>query len=578
MTAIDDVATILRESDTPFHDLNEALSPEEKRRLCAPSADPEDDTPFWLFANLVSLNYLDVRATQWEHVPEHAMDWHRQVHTNPLNMILAGRKHTKTTWVLTEIMYKCQYIQGFQTLYWANTEGQVEERMTEFEEMCEENPWVDNLVTDSGESCGALKRKSFRNKSRLLTTWVEGSAEGGHVNMSVGDDPLKEVGGIPDEKIESWYTGVVEPMLNRDGIHVIVGTRKRPNDVYEILRTKNADNDQFDDLPSYNLMEYPAIREVWADKYGDRPEDVADESLYTTIEDPTLARALGIPGTEVSVLWPEGRPAKWLRRKLGAQGKPKFDREFCMVFSNVANAIIKRADIEEHCSIQAAPPWEVNPLDSPYARIVVGVDPAGPSGGDSSSYVSLGVRESGVRDIVDVYNAESINPSRFKRKLQELDERYAPSEIVIESNGMQTYVVEDAVEFDRSLPIKGANTSGRKHSWEDGIPRIAHRIANGGYQFYREDDRGHTEQLIDALTTLVMDENDRLQGHTPDPVSALYQAEKAIDVTVPTAGLSLRDDADVPDVDDQDFDAEEWRTSEIGQAVSQFREQRGGRF
>ena len=546
-------------SETPFRDLND-LSPADKRDLCRPRGDGRDDTRFWVFCNLVTLNHLDTGPTQWERVPEHAMAWDEQVHNHPLNIILSARKHTKTTYVQCKIAYKCQYTDGFAALYWANTEGQVEERMGEFEELCEANPWLDNLLDRKGESCGALKRKSFENSSKLYTTWVESSAEGGHVNMSIGDDPLKEIGGIPDERIEGWYSKVIVPMLNRDGIHMIVGTRKRPTDLYEILRTKTQDREAFADLPAYNLVEYPAIREPWLEKYGDRPGDLADESLYREVAAPTLANALDVPGETLSVLWPEGRPAEWLAGKLGAQGKPYFLREFCMVFSQVEDAIISREAIDEQCSVAGDTPYLIDDT-APYSRTVAGVDPASSQGTDASSFVTLGVRPSGVRDVLDVFNAESIVPSRFKSKLQELDTRYAPSDIVVESNGMQIYLAEDAVEFDRSLPIRGETTSARKHSWEDGIPRIAHRVMQGGYRFYRDSD-DHTEQLINALTSLTMDEGE-LVGHTPDPVSALYQAEKAIDAKVPTGTVEVGQQEDIP----EEFESDGFEDTELGGAV-----------
>ena len=142
---------------------------------------------------------------------------------------------------------------------------------------------------------------------------------------------------------------------------------------------------------------------------------------------------------------------------------------------------------------------------------------------------------------------------------------YAPSDIVIEANGQQQYIIDDAVEFDRSLPIRSETTTVKRHSWQTGIPRIAHRVAQGGYRFYREGD-DHTEQLVDALTTLTMDEG-KLVGHTPDPVSALYQAEKAIDRDVSMTTI---------DLEDEDGPSREFQESELGEAVEEFRQQFSG--
>lgn len=543
--------------------------PADKRALCDPARTSLSERKrFQLFCGLVSYNYLDESATEWEAVPDHALDWHERIHDHPLNVILSARKHTKTTAVLCEIIDNCQFQDGFSALYWANTASQVNERMSELEDMIEANTWLDQLH-DGGDACGARQHKTFQNNSTLYTTWVTGAAEGGHVNLSVGDDPLKEIGGTPDEKIEAWYSKVIEPMLNRGGAHVIVGTRKRPDDLYEILRTKNTEEDW--DLPSYQLAEYPAIREPWLDKYDGRQQDLAPERLYQQVEAPALADALDVSGDTVSILWPEGRPADWLARKLGAMGVPYFIREFCMVFSQAEDAIIPREHIDKRCSVAEAPPQSVTEA-SPFERVVIGVDPATAEGSDKSSYVTVGVRPGGMRDILNVFNAESINPGRFKSKLQEFDRLYSPSQITIEDNGMQAFLVDDAVEFDRSLPIKGATTTQQKHSWETGIPRIAHRVAQGGYRFYREAD-DHTEQLIDALTALTMDDGE-LVGHTPDPVSALYQAEKAIGAKVPVGEVDVGDAGDASEA----MQSEEFQETELGEAVmGALDSMRGGR-
>jgi len=500
--------------------------PDVKRAVCRDN--------YLAFANLVSHNWLDGAQTDWYPLPaqSHFDHWNRQVESSPLNILLAARKHTKTTFVLTKIMHKSEYREGHRSLYWANTENQVEERMEELEEMIDANPWLRHLHTD-----GALKSKSFESGAKLTTTWVTGAVEGGHVDLSIGDDPLKEFGDIPDERIEEWYGKVIYPMLNPDGLHVIVGTRKRPNDLYELLRTRDLE-DLFDappasELPSYDLTEYPAIREPWLRKYGDRVDgNLAPAELYSRVEAPVLADALDVEGETLHVLWPEARDLPFLKRNLGAQGRPYFLREYCMVFVQVEDAIIERTAVDA-CTLDRTAPYRLEETANKWQQVVVGVDPAVADRGDLMALVTVGVKqdEDGVvrRHVPDVYVERGIAPSKFKRKLQGLHDRYRPNDIKIEANGFQQWIESAAVEFDQRLPVSSSNTDARKHSWMDGIPKIASDVERGLYRFYQpRNEQDAIEDLKDALVSLRMDEDDRLEGHTPDTVMALYQAEKAL--------------------------------------------------
>jgi len=82
------------------------------------------------------------------------------------------------------------------------------------------------------------------------------------------------------------------------------------------------------------------------------------------------------------------------------------------------------------------------------------------------------------------------------------------------------------VKFPDYLPMEMAGTGKRKHSWQSGVPAIADAVESGQFRFYRDSDG--TEDLIDALCQLRLDDNDHLAGHTPDIVMALYMAEKGM--------------------------------------------------
>lgn len=505
---------------------------------------------FRVFSDVVTHNWIrgndrsgwPGKSFDWYPTPPHYEDWHDRVHRHPLNMILAARKHTKTTFACCLMLYRSEYTPGHSSLYWANTEGQVEERMGEYDELVEANSdWLQNVHTDT-----ALKRKEFENGSRILTTWVQGAAEGGHVDTSLGDDPMKEFADIPDQRIEEWYGKVIVPMLNPDGLHAIIGTRKRPNDLYELLRTKHEHDDALSDLPSYTLTEYPAVREAWQREY-DRPSDLAPQHCYTECDAPELASALALEDDQLSILWPDARSPGWLAKNLGGQGTPYFLREFCMIFRQAEDAIVKRAWIQANAADRAPPqsladPWQPAGYGRDVTRslfddVVVGVDPAG-RGRDRFAFVTVGQLTHGEtsegepvvrRHILDAWQRQEVPPSQFRGKLTALTDRYSPDTIAIEANLNQTWVADDdAIPSPVRRRIETIATTRRKHSWRDGVPSIGGDIEAGVYRFYTAGGDA-TSDLITALTSIQMDpERGELVGHTPDLVMALYMAHKVL--------------------------------------------------
>jgi len=369
---------------------------------------------------------------------------------------------------------------------------------------------------------------------------------------------MKELGDISDSEVEHWYGNVIVPTLNPgETLQAIIGTRKRPNDLYEILR-KRHDAEGFDSaIPGYQLTEYPAIREVWQQEY-DRTGDLAPREIYTAVNAPDLADALDVPGDTLHLLWPAARNPEFYLRNLGMQGRKYFLREFCMVYTEVEDAVVQRDWITSTSDSRAPPSrfgeaW--HPADYPEAvdrsafdRVVVGHDPAG-KGRDRFAFVTVGtlthphdalppamqrlaIDDDGtptsvtLRHILDAWQAQDVPPSRWRAKLESLHDRYAPDAIAIESNLNQSWTMDDDQIPRRVRNAMTGITTGRgKHSWKDGVPAIGSDIEAGRYRFYTGGEENHTDELVNALTT-VKREDGELVGHTPDLVMALYMTHK----------------------------------------------------
>ncbi len=200
-----------------------------------------------------------------------------------------------------------------------------------------------------------------------------------------------------------------------------------------------------------------------------------------------------------------------------------------MATSGSAGNLVDEADVNKlaedgGCSIRGESPPHTRRA-SKGEQIVVGHDPAQSKTGDNAAFVVQLIREDGRREILDSHAEQGMSPRDIKAKLADYDDRYDPSLVVIEDNGMQQYVKNDAIAFSASLRSKvtGMTTTGRKHSWENGIPRLRTLIERGDLRFYR----GHeaTEAFIQSALSLRL-EDGRLKGHTPDLVAAWYMAEQ----------------------------------------------------
>ena len=519
-------------------------------------------TNYLLAANVLTRNWIEGNPrSEWDGKPfdwhpvaagdgkkHHFADWWDRIRRNPANMFLAARKHTKTTFADTLMIWRSEYTAGHQSLYWANTRKQVKDRMEELEEIASANPWLQNVSDE-----GALLSKSFENGAGIDTTWVTGGYEGGHVDLQIGDDPMKELGDISDEEVEHWYGNVIVPTLNPgDTLQVIIGTRKRPNDLYEILRRRHEDEGFGDHIPGYNLVEYPAIREVWEQEY-DRPGDLAPKAVYAETHAPDLADALDVQGDTLHLLWPDARDVQFYLRNLGMQGRRYFLREFNMVYTQVEDAVVHRPWIDATTTARDPPtdfadPW--HPSDYPdtvtrpaFEDVVIGHDPAG-AGRDRFAFVTVGTlahppealperyrylaqdedgnpRPALLRHILDVRQQQELPPSEWRDTLTNLHDRYDPDAIAIESNLNGTWTAGDE-EIPRRVrnAIEPIATGRGKHSWKDGVPGMGSDIEAGKYRFYNGSD-----DLATALTSVQRSEGE-LVGHTPDAVMALYMTDK----------------------------------------------------
>lgn len=475
------------------------------------------------FLNKLTQGYMSLEPDPWYPVADFHGQWFRHFESPGDNILMCQRDGLKTTVTLAYLIAHLEYNDGFRALWVTNNQTQAFKKAdTELNRMIRRNPWLTNLNAEREED--SKQGKIFANGSILYSGWLFGGIEGDRAHLMVLDDLIKEQGDGDTQKIDE-YIGTLVPIVKDGGRTVIIGTRKQTDDIYSVLQSRDG----------YSLTEYPAVLDFWDDAHegdDDWAERRPDERFYTECPNP-----FNRGGETVHVLWPEARGPEFLFDKRGKQGRHQFYREYCLALIGgsgdlVNDEILNRSihsDEGPGCSIRGkTPPVEVTAQKG--EQIVVGFDPAQSPTGDNAAFVVMHIQQGpngAMRTLLDAHAETGMSPAEIQGRLTSLNDRFDPSVIVIESNGMQQYIVNDALSLgpDMAAKVRGKATTGKKHSWENGIPRLQTLIETGSFQFYRGHDP--TEQFVNAVQSLEL-ENGRLKGHTPDLVAAWYVAESAI--------------------------------------------------
>ncbi|MDR9381820.1 MAG: hypothetical protein RI560_09155 [Natronomonas sp.] len=490
--------------------------PAGKRTLLNPW---DSETPSTLLdaANEICRGYMRDERDGYHLLGDHHGEWLRLLDENRKLVLNCHRDGLKTTIVLCYLALRLEYDDGFRAIWAMNNKTMAKKKTDlEFNRVVERNPWLTNLqkadrVTDT------IDLKEFPNGATLTATWLDGGVDGDRAHLLVLDDLIKARGDGNPKDVREWVEGTATPMVKDNGRSVMIGTRKRQDDLYQHYRS----------LPAYSVAEFPAVLDYWEASNG-TADDVDDrrppERFYTTVEDPWQ-------GGEMQVLWPEARGSEWLAEKRDEMADFRFWREYCLSFIGASGNLISADDVnlrveDGGCSIRGASPPRKYRAGANEA-IVVAHDPAQSPTGDDAAFVVFRAKADGTRTLLDARAGQGLQPSQIKAQLAEYDRRFDPAVIGIEDNGMQQYVVNDAIEFSPQLASKvvGFSTTGKKHSWENGIPRLRTLVENGAIQFYR----GHqpSEEFVQAAMSLELSDG-KLQGHTPDLVAAWYIAERAM--------------------------------------------------
>ncbi|RLC33675.1 hypothetical protein DRH14_04475 [Candidatus Shapirobacteria bacterium] len=165
-------------------------------------------------------------------------------------------------------------------------------------------------------------------------------------------------------------------------------------------------------------------------------------------------------------------------------------------------------------------------------KVFIGVDLAisATAEADFTVFLTLGLDEYGNRYILDLFREKGLKYNQQLEKLRELNLRYHPIYIYIESNQFQKVIADMARDLT-DMPIREFVTGRKKSHLEEGVPGLRVLFENRKIKIPRGDDNSveKTQVLVRELQAFGFREG-KVQGigEHDDTVMALYIANEAV--------------------------------------------------
>lgn len=374
------------------------------------------------------------------------------------------------------------------------------------------HPLLGHLVGESerekayktGTTAGRLEwsKRQIRltNGSVIRARGYGSRVRGGHPLWIVCDDVLDEsdlYSEIQRGKRKTYFTTAIVSMVLKAGQIVVVGTPFHAKDLYGWLFENR----------KYASRVYPGL-----------------------IEDPD---GEWVDGRRMKALWPGRHTVPDLLDKKLEIGPVAFSREIlCQPISDDLSLFPSHLFVEEVMAHHV--PWkDAEWVENNGMSVYVGVDLAisASAGSDYTVIMVLAVDQYDNAYVIDGYRTKGKSFTEQKAMILDVNARYHPSMIVIESNLMQR-IYGDEIIRTSGAPIKKFETrADNKNSIEKGVPSLRIKFENQKFRFCRscEEAIKFTDKVIEELTQFGWFQG-KLQGAGAhdDTVIALWLANEGI--------------------------------------------------
>lgn len=325
--------------------------------------------------------FLDFLPVLGYTVPDLYKEWNQLLENNRL-VIESARDHGKTTFFsIGYPLYKIATNPNFHVCIISFSEPQSKRILRDIRVLLETTPALQDQVPMKWKpgSWGKTEVHTL-NRSYIQAKSFGTSIRGGHYDLVIVDDPLKDRSSMPPEEQEEHFYSVIVPAVKPNGQLIVVGTPLRFGDLFDSLQRNK----------SYIHKKYPAIK---SDGQPLRPDRYDLKKLDERKQ-------------EMVHYWMFAR--EFLLQRIDPEGAP-FKQEWFKTYTNVPARLNTVISVDPAISFQGD-----------YTGIVLtGTDV------DNNTYV-LATRKTRTSNVTDIVNT-----------IFELAEQYQCQRVIFEALGFQ---------------------------------------------------------------------------------------------------------------------------------------------
>lgn len=473
--------------------MNKLVSTKKGRRLLSLHS------PMFFAQYYLGYDYTDHQKA-WLEDCEQLIEQAKVKNTKEKLLLLAPRDHGKSYLSIALTVRAVCLNRNVKILWISASSGQAEKRVRMVKQFLLSPKIVEDWGSDDMPPFKTPESKWINTQlyvprpSESVDPTVEatgsgGSITGGHVDMILMDDLEDDKTTFSSsvrQKTREWLRGTVQPMLNRGGFMLVVGTRKHHDDVYGHML-----ND-----PTFNVRNDPAISQ-WPTNYTfDMGMDKEGRDIIKNV----------VVEGESKVLWKEQRPIEYLLKEKQTVGSLLFAREFQNQVQSDDSAVFKMEWLElarqrgaayelgqlpEVEQLQVVQAWDLS--------LITDAKRADDQDGDYTVGTTWAKDENGNRYLISQVRVRGLTPNQLKATIVAEYERYKQfvTVVMIEKNAFgQLHLLN--LQQSTDLPLRQhLTTAGGKSSPWTGVPSLAALFENGKVVLPNRGEQ--TRQVVDTL-------------------------------------------------------------------------------
>lgn len=195
-------------------------------------------------------------------VAPHHQEWAKLLEQKRL-VIQSARDHGKTTFFSVSYpLWKMATTPNFHACVISYAEDQSKRILRELRLKLEQTEIFQSMIPTRWKPGSWGKTEiHLLNRSYTHAKSFGSSMRGGHYDLIIVDDPLKDRSSMPLEQQQEIFFGVISPAVKPNGQMIVVGTPVRFGDLFDIL----------DSNKMYTCSKFPAIKSdgnpLWPERY-----------------------------------------------------------------------------------------------------------------------------------------------------------------------------------------------------------------------------------------------------------------------------------------------------------------------